>query len=475
MEDIKKGSIKKNYLYSIFYQGLTYLTPLITIPYLSRILGPDGIGEISYIESIVAYFVLAANMGANTYGQREISYYQNDRKRRSTIFWNVKFFSLCMGSLSVFMYLLWSVISKNSLLYVIISMNIVSAIVDVTWFYKGIENFKLIVIRNSLVKIVGVVLIFCVVKDRGDLYLYALIVVMTLFVGNASLWLKLPDYIDLISISELDPFSNTKKIISLFLPEIAITMYTVLDKTMLGSITGIMTENGYYEQAMKITRMVLAIITSMGSVVMPRIGALYGQGDNETAKKLVYTNYEFVWAIGIPLCFGMIGIADSFVPWFLGIEFEKVITLLHIVPLIILFVGISNVTGWQYLVPNKKEKIVTFTVFVGAVVNFILNLFMIRLFNSVGAAIASVIAELIVSIIQLIIVRKEINTWSILKKGIPYFVAAMVMLIILRIENSFCPSNILGTLIMIVSGFLIYLILLMLFFRERILALIKGL
>ena len=206
-----------------------------------------------------------------------------------------------------------------------------------------------------------------------------------------------------------------KTVISLFVPTIAVQVYTVLDKTMIGMITQNDFENGYYEQAVKISKMVMTVVTALGTVMIPRIGFYFEKGDVKEVKRLMYRGYRFVWFLGIPLCLGLIMVSPKFVPWFFGEGYNKVSVLLGILSFLILAIGINNVTGMQYLIPTKRQNIFTLTVLIGAMINFAMNYILIERFAAIGAAIASVTAETVIAIVQLMIVRKEINPLEVLR------------------------------------------------------------
>jgi O-antigen/teichoic acid export membrane protein len=230
----------------------------------------------------------------------------------------------------------------------------------------------------------------------------------------------------------------------------------VLDKTMIGLITQSANENGYYEQAIKIARMALTVVTALGTVMIPRIGYHFEKGETDTVKDYMYRSYRFVWLLAIPLCLGLIMISDNFVLWFFGDGYEPVIPLMKILALLILAIGINTVTGNQYLIPTKREKAYTFTVVIGAVVNFVSNLILIYYFKAIGAAIASVLAELTIVIVQFVVVRKELSIWNIVKTSGKYLLAGGLMASLLWFENRWLTSSVLNTCIMIVSGATVY-------------------
>lgn len=449
-------SIKKNYIYNLTFQILTLLTPLITAPYLSRVLGADGVGTYSYIESISSYFVLFATLGLTTFGQREISYVQDDRKKRSLIFWETIIIELISSIICIDVYVIFSLNQSTPELYLVLVFNLLAVIFNISWFFQGIEEFGKIVARNIFFKIVNIVFIFAAIKSKNDLIWYLLGTSFFLFLNNASYWLMVPKYIDKPILKELHPTRHLRTVLSLFVPTIAIQIYTVLDKTMIGVITQSSFENGYYEQALKISKMVLTIVTSLGTVMIPRIGFHYGRGETDKVRNYMYRGYQFVWFLGIPLCLGLMMTASNFVPWFFGDGYDKVAPLICILSFLILAIGINNVTGMQYLIPTKRQNIFTLTVVIGASVNFALNFFLIRVIQSYGAAIASVVAETTIAVVQIIIVRKELSPWEIIKRGWHYYIAGGVMTIVLFVVRNLLSPSIIHTMALVGIGAGVY-------------------
>ena len=463
---MENNRIRKNYIYNVSYQILILIVPLITMPYISRVLGADGIGTVSFAQSVVAYFTLFAAMGISTYGQREISYVQNDKHRRSVVFWETKLLSFIVAGIVCVFYFIFLIFTDNSALYLILSMSVFAVLVDITWFFQGMENFGSIVLRNTLAKVLGVVFVFLFVKTKSDVNKYAFSLVFFTLLGNISMWAELPRYIERVPFSSLKPFSSFSTVISLFIPTIAIQIYTVLDKTMLGLITGDSFENGYYEQSVMIAKMALAVVTALGTVLIPRIGFYFEQKDTQNIKRLMYRGYKFVWFIGIPMCFGMIAVSKNFVPWFYGPGYEKVADLLNVLSFLILAIGINNVTGMQYLIPTKQQNIFTKTVLIGAATNVALNAVLIYYFKSIGAAIASVAAETVIAIVQLYIVRHEFSWREILKSGKNYYISGIIMFALLLIIGNNLTPSILHTILMIIIGGGVYFLLLFIFKDE---------
>lgn len=460
---MNKASIKTNYIYNVTYQILILLTPLITTPYVSRVLGADGIGTYSFANSIVQYFVLFATMGLSTYGQREISYLQDQCEQRSLVFWEDKVLSFITTIVCLVIYGIFiSFYGKNKIIYCILSINILNVAADITWFFQGMEEFKKIVIRNTILKILDILFIFTFVKDKNDLPLYVFGLVFFIILGNISLWSYLPQYINKVNIKYIKPFKNIRTIWSLFIPTIAIQVYTVLDKTMIGIFVEGSFENGYYEQAMKISKMVLTLVTALGSVMIPRIGHLFEKKDNKQIETYMYRAYNFVWFLAIPLCLGLIGISDNFVPWFFGNGYEKVADLLKVSGFLIVAIGINNVTGMQYLIPTKRQHVFSFTVICGAIINFIFNIILINFFQSYGAVIASVLAETTIALVQLYLVRKELIFSKIVNISRNYLISGIIMLCVLLYMNRILSASFINTSIMIIVGMCCYSIILIL-------------
>lgn len=459
---MQRKSVKLNYIYNVGYQILLLVVPMVAAPYLSRVLGPDGTGTASYVESIVAYFVLFATMGITTYGQREISYVQDDAGKRSAVFWNTKILEFISSTVAILLYVIFALLQKeNSGLYLLLSLNLAAVFLNVTWFFQGMEEFGKTVTRNAIVKVLQLVYIFLSVRTKDDLPLYVLGLGLFTALGNLSLWAYLPKYISRVPRRELRPFKDIKVVWSLFVPTIAIQIYTVLDKTMIGVITGSSFENGYYEQAIKISKMLLAVVTALGTVMVPRIGSHFARSEMDEVRRLMYRGYRFVWFLGIPLCFGIVVTAGNFVPWFFGPGYEKVIPLLQILSLLILAIGINNVTGVQYFIPTKRQNLFTLTVIIGACTNFTLNMILIHYFQSIGAAIASVAAETVIAVVQLVIVRKELSPGRVLREGLHYYIAGIVMVLILWPVSRHLTPSILHTVMLAACGAVIYFLMLL--------------
>lgn len=455
----KQKSLKLNYIYNVSYQVLSLITPLITTPYVSRVLGADGIGDYSFTASVVTYFSMVAVLGTLTYGNREISYLQDDRKARSKLFWEIELLSFLSTGICTAAYLIFLLFCDRSRfsLYAIQTISIVCVAFDIAWLLQGMEEFGKVMFRNMLFKVINIVFIFTAVRDKDDLFLYVAGMVLLALASNLSIWFYLPQYIDRPVWKELHPMRHLKPTLALFIPSVAMSIYTVFDKTMIGLFSNNF-ENGYYEQALKISKTALTLVTALGAVMIPRMGYYFNQKNMDKVKELTYQSYNFVWFLGVPLSFGLIGISQNLVPWFYGKGYDKITVLLPILGLLIIIIGLSNVTGIQYFVTTKRELLLTATVIIGAVVNFVCNLILIPKLYSIGASIASVAAEAVITLTQLYFIRNELSFTRIMAQSVKYLLAGACMLLVLFFENHYLSASVLHSCIMIFSGAIVYFI-----------------
>lgn len=483
----KKVSAKKNYVYNVIYQLFLIIVPLIVTPYISRVLSPEGIGQYSFSYSLITYFTILGALGFGYYAQREIAKFQNNMIAQSRIFWEI----IICRSLSVVLSLLLNLIlcftnvyGDYTTLMFIFSINIIGTGFDIAFLFQGNEKFGKIVLLNGVIKVFSVVCIFLFVKNTNDVWIYTLINALMLIISNLILWLYLPKYLVRIKISELKPLRHLKGTLRLFIPTIATLIYTVLDKTLIGLlidetyvevINGVEVvkkysdlENGYYEQSEKMVKMVMTIITSIGTVMIPRNSSEYKKGNINQVKENIYKSSRFVWMIGIPLTLGIIATASNFVPWFYGEGYDKCVSLISLLSPLILIIGFSNIFAVQYLVPIGKDLLFCVSVTIGALVNLIMNLILIPQLWSIGAAIGTIVAESVVTIGLIIVLRKDLNIKKILFSSFKYVLSGLVMFGAVYITSLYLDSGILNSFLLIFEGGTIYFLMLLLL-RDEVL------
>ncbi|MBP3503388.1 MAG: flippase [Clostridia bacterium] len=454
-----KKSIAKNYIYNLIYQMLSILLPIITTPYLSRVLGAENIGIYGYTISIVTYFILFGTLGISMYGQREIAYKAQNKRERSRTFFEIIIVRAITLSISIItFYIIFGRTGDYAIYYRILIIQLVANLFDISWLFQGIEEFDKTVIRNLVIKLLSLVMIFVLVKTPDDLWKYFLIYVGAELIGNLTLWLYLSKYLEKVSFKEIKLKKHLKPAISLFIPQIAIQIYTVLDKTMIGAIMNNMEKVGYYEQAQKIVKSALTVVTALQTVMNSRIANAYINGDKDEVKLCLEKSFNFVWILAVPMMFGLIAIAPKFVPWFYGNGFDEVTPILISTAPILIVLGLNGVTGTQYLVQVKKQKEFTISVTIGAIVNIVLNLILINFLGVVGASVASVLAETAVLGVQLKYFKDQFSILQILKLGIKCFISGIVMYMVVHILVNFLNVSILNTIIEIIIGGIVYIL-----------------
>lgn len=455
------NSVKKNFIYNSIFQVALLLIPLITTPYVSRVLGAENIGKYSFATAIATYFVVAAGLGSTIYGQRLIAFNRDDKALLSDAFWDI--FSFRLISTLIMMGAYFSCLflaSDINLLNTLVSLNIINVAVDITWFFQGIEEFRKTVLINVIIKTIGLAGIFLFVKQKGDTWLYTLIYCGSFIVGNLILWLPLTKYIT--RPSQIKPFKHLKGMILIFLPTIASQVYTVLDKSMIGWITNSDYANGCYEQSEKLARAALTIVTAIGVVVLPRVANLYNKGDIITAKRYIYKSYRVTWALGLPIMFGTVSVASWLIPLYLGEGFDLSCILLQVFSLLIVFVSLAYVTGVSYLTPTNQQNIYTISVVIAAIVNFFMNLVLIRHMGALGAAISSVSAEGIGALIQICycISTKQLELRNIIRPSIKYLIASALMFAVIEVSKQVISISVLNLVLLVLIGMITYSIVL---------------
>lgn len=281
-------------------------------------------------------------------------------------------------------------------------------------------------------------------------------------VGNLLLWVYLPKYLKGVKVKNINIIKQIPPIVLLFIPQITNKLYNMLDTTMLGNLIADKAETGYYEQSQKVIRVLLTVVTSLGTVMVPRMANMFINGEKEKIEHYMKKSFSFVFLLSFPMIFGVISISESFVPIFFGDGYEKAAILMSIISPIILLMGISNVIGVQYLLPTKRQKEYTISVTVGLAVNFVLNYILILLYNSIGACIATVVSQIVVDWMQFRYIKDEINVKEMLKTSYKYIFASVIMFVICMFIRALLPVGLLSLVVQVIVGVAVYGIILIL-------------
>lgn len=423
--------MKRNFLNNLIYSGFNEIfyiaIPLITTPYVSRALGATAIGDYGFTNGIVNYFGIIAALGTINYGSREIAFNQKDKYNRSKVFFEILLLRLILSCISFLLY--YAIIlngeSQYQTLYLIQSILFLSWACDITWFFRGIEDFKVVSLRTITTRLLSALMIFIFVRTAEDLPIYAAIMTIGNLVGSAVAWISIKENVCQIDIKELQPFRHLRGSLSFFVSTAAIQIYTVLDQTMLGTLVNT-TEVGYYSQAQKIIRLCLVIISSFVLVLVPRIASLYRDNNKNGMNRYYSLSLDYLFLFALPMMSGCIICSDHFVLVFFGPGYEPTRILLKLLSSLFLILGMGQLIG-SVLSAINKQKQVTFATIIGAFTNFALNMILIRGFASIGAVIASIVAELVVTSIDLVLIKKYFSLKCISNSFLNYLIPTLIM------------------------------------------------
>lgn len=456
-----KPSIKKNYIYSLLNKLIAVLVPILVTPYLARVLEPDGNGVLSFIASISSYFILIANIGIETYGQRVIAIHRDNKSFLKKFFFEIMILRSILTVVCLIIYYICFISSlnqANNVLYAIMALSIFAVIFDFSWFFQGVEDFKILAISNILTRVLYVVLVFVFVKQKSDLNLAALFsvinTILPFFLSLPFIYKYLKGKIE----GTIKPFSHFKECMVYFVPTVAVQIYTVLDKTMIGLITGSDFENGYYEQAEKLIKLPLTLITTLFVIMRSRISYYYSSNEYGKIQDLIKKSANVAFGLSLPMMMGVIAVAPTLVPVYLGVGYENCIVLLYVFSPIIPIISLSNLIGTHYYTPFGKQKISNIFLIFGALINVILNSFLIYLLQSLGATIASVLAEFFIVILYVTFSRTFINPIIFLKTGYKYLISSIIMFVPVFLMDYFLPENISILFAELSVGIIVYFI-----------------
>ncbi len=424
------NSIKKNFAYNALFQIVNILIPLVTTPYLSRVLRPKGVGIYSFAYTVAYYFVTISMLGLYNYGNRSIAKVRENIEERDKIFCEIYAMQIATTSFTTLVYIVYLLLFIEDKMAWMLMPYVLSSIFDVNWYFFGVEKFKLTAIRNLLIKIISTVCIFIFVRRQSDLLVYGLIMGISFLVAQLSVWPVLLKDIHFKRPNFRNVIKHIKPNVVLFFPVVAITLYKMMDKIMLGLMIN-KTQVGFYESSEKIIQIPLAFISALGTVMLPRMSNLAVHNDDERGLSYIKISLIIVSAISASMCFGIMGVSKEFIPIFYGQGYETCKLLFLILMPSCIAIAFANVIRTQYLIPQEMDKIYIVSVTIGATVNLILNALLIPYFESAGAALGTVSAETFVALYQMIAIRKRIPIFEYLFYTTPFLIAGGAMFIIL--------------------------------------------
>ncbi len=426
------NTLRKNYILNCIYHIFGLIMPVIMTPYLARTLGSDGIGHYGYYYAFATCFLAFAQLGISRYGNRAIARVSSDLMQRSQSFFEICLLQMLLTALVTIGYSIFvvSVLDNNAVAWIFLIMLAANAF-DVTWFFFGMERFGIVVFRNFVIKIIMLFCVLAFIKKQEDVWLYALIVSGCTL--SVNIWLCISLYGNVsFPESRLNLWQHLRPIFVLFLPILAVSIYREMDKVMLGAISG-MKEVGYYESSERVLHIPLALVTSLEGVMLPRLSGLMNTKWPEKEKQYIYHSILFLMFATSALSFGLMGIADEFVPLFFGNGFDECVSILRILLPCCLFQAFASVIRTQYLLPRGMDIQYASVLLLGAICNVILNAVLIPRFAAFGAGAATLMTEMLVCVGHCFIVRKELPLVKYIAASFPFIGGGMVMFVILRL------------------------------------------
>ena len=446
----------KNYLYNLSYQLLTIILPIITVPYVTRIFTSEALGNYVFYNSIVSYFSLFAMLGIGVYGTKQIAAASD----ANSTFWNIYVIQLIASilALSVYVISVFSIPQMGGVIPLMVGVVLFERMFDISWLFLGKEDFKKITLRNTVVRLVGVICIFIFIKSSDDLYLYIFLIVTINFLGQLVMWIPAKKFIKRPSFNTKIMKKNLHPIVLLFLPQVAISLYVVLDRTLLG-LLGSYSDVGIYEQGQKLTSILITVVTSLGVVMLPRVANLLSERREEEVQNMVKFSFILYNLIIFPMIFGLIAVNEVFVKLFLGQNFQDVKYVLYIIVFNLMFIGWTNILGYQVLVVRNKNKEFMLSTTIPAFVSVAVNIVVIPFFGYIGASITSVVVEILVFAIQWYYSRNIINKNLLFNKDLVKIILSSLVMFgaVMTCKMTLGLDGIVGFVIYLAVGGISYL------------------
>ncbi|MFD0898405.1 oligosaccharide flippase family protein [Loigolactobacillus binensis] len=452
--------VVRNYFYNIFYQVLLLIAPLITVPYVARVIGPTGVGINAYTNSIVTYFVLAGSLGITLYGNREIAFHRDSLADRSRIFWEIELLQVSTILLAYVAFTIFlSFMPHYRLFFLMQSFSLIAGAFDISWYFMGLEDFKKTVLKNAFVRILTIILIFLLVHKPSDLWLYIAIISASSIAGNVVLWPYLRQSVQKVALNKLHIWRHIGPAFVLFIPTVSMQLYIMVNKTMLKSMVSVGAA-GFMDYSDKLINMSMVVVTSLSTVLLPHVANLFARDKMEAVRQSLYRSFQFITALAVPIAFGMAAIAPKFIVWFLTPRFAPTGLLLSIQTPILVLIAWNNTIGRQYLLPVKRTWDYTVSVSLGAFVNIIANYVCIKALGVYGAAVATVLTEVFVTGYQIIAVRRDLDLRQMFHDLWKFCIAGLLMGGAVWLLSSSLPNALIYFFLEVCAGVLVYVLLL---------------
>ncbi|MGL5067496.1 MAG: oligosaccharide flippase family protein [Sarcina sp.] len=470
--------IIKNLIYNTSYQILVLLIPFITIPYISRVFTPDTLGIYSSTFANVNMFCILGMFAMNAYGTRVIAESRSDKKLLSIKFKELRYMqTLTVGIAFLSYIIIFLGFNKNNrLIYALQGINILAYMVDISWLYMGIEDFKKTVTRNIVVRLISIILIFIVVKDSSDIGKYILIISLSAFLGNLAMWRYKNQIVIKVKKYNLNIKKNIYEAFFLLIPIFCYQIYTIFDRSILGYVTS-MSEVGTFDQSQKIIRIAVSVVTSLGIVMLPRVANMITNNNNrQELNELLKKSINLTLMISCASAFGIMAISKNFIPWFYGEGYSEVFILINMTGIVCIFTSLGSFFSNQYAIPSNNKKAYIIPILVGAIMSIIMNIFLGKWYGAIGAAVTIICVEFTALILRIIFLKKELDMKFLFGDFHKFIISGVIMLISINIISNFLnlTPSILTTTLEIMLGASIYIIVCFILNKELYIK-VKGL
>ena len=446
----------ENFIYQSIYQVLLIILPIITIPIISDTLGPTGVGTFNYVYSITNYFILFIGLGLANYGVREIAQVRESKQKLSQKFWELQIFNFVISTAVLTLFFIITSYLKYSNYYLILSLAVFGYMLDITWFYSGIEEFKMITTANGIVKLIGFLLIVILIHDKSDLGKYILIQSSNILLSQLILWFFIRNKIFFIRVRLREVFAHFLPALSYFIGKLAVTLYTNLNKTLLGVLATI-TAVGYYTNSLQLVIIVVALMGSLDTVLMPKMSHLQANKKEDEMIELLTKVIHLEIFVTIPAMFGILATNQKLIGWFFGEKFSYIEKIVPFFAPLVIIIPLGTAIMRQYLIPMKQIKQYNFSVILGAFLGVVINILLIPQIGIWGAVIATLISELMVTGIRVSELMKKTTFRFSIHQILKYFVSGLVMLIIIELFSSSMRSSPVTTFIQMTVGLIVYM------------------
>lgn len=449
-------NIAKNFFYQTIFQLTKIIIPIVTIPIVSNALGPEGIGMYNYTRSIAQYFVLFSGLGVMLYGNREIALAWNRKQNISQTFWELFVFKAI--STLVFLTIYFGIVFfflDNKVFYIVQSLMILAVFFDISWFFMGIEDFKKTSMSNLSVQVVTFFLILFFIKDESDTLLYTIIQASGMFFSQFVVWVFVRKYIKFTRVSIKNSLLRFKGSVMYFIPQVAIMLYTNLNKTLLGFIVGSFAV-GYYTNSLQLNDVFVTIITTLDVVLLPYMSGLFAKENTNKIVQLMNTTIHLQLFFSIPIMFGMLTVFDKLVPWFFG---EKFLFINSVIPWLVILIVVKPLgmsISRQYLMPIGKIGEYNKSVIIGAIINIIANIILLPTIGFWGVVFSTIISEFFVTFVRTRSFIKDTSFSFDLKRVGVYLLSGVAMCIVTRVLTSDMAPSVLTNIIQVLIAVPIY-------------------